>query len=107
MTPDEARKDCEDMRCREAQFPPSSSAQLCVYHRGYADGYEAAQRERDLLPLLREKGLALTLHCTPEEAEAWITNRRRQSLCGAVRFSANPAAAAFEAIFEALHGATE
>lgn len=63
--------------------------------------------ERDLLPILREKGLALTLHCTPEEAEAWITNRRRQSLCGAVRFSANPATAAFEAIFEALHGETE
>ncbi len=58
---------------------------------------------RDLLPLLREKGWALTLYCTPEEAEAWITNRREQSLCGAVRFSLLPATAAFEAIFEALY----
>lgn len=36
MTPDEARKGCEI--CEEHW--------TCVYHVGYADGYEAAQREQ-------------------------------------------------------------
>ena len=62
--------------------------------------------ERDLLPLLREKGLALTLHCTPEAIQAWITNSLGQTLVGAASAD-SPATAAFEAIFEALHGETE
>ena len=61
---------------------------------------------RDLLPLLREKGLALTLHCTPEAIQAWITNSLGQTLVGAASAD-SPATAAFEAIFEALHGETE
>ena len=36
MTPDEAREDC--VTCTRWQW--------CEYHKGYEDGYEAAQRER-------------------------------------------------------------
>lgn len=37
MTPDEARQGCAD--CREYGW-------ICSYHRGYANGWDAAQRER-------------------------------------------------------------
>lgn len=47
MTPDEARKDCAECRMHVRTFYDARTDSLaCLYHRGYADGYEAAQREQ-------------------------------------------------------------
>lgn len=56
MTPDESRKDC--VTCARWQW--------CEYHKGYEDGYEAAQRERGPIEAV---GKPLPRHFASEEPQ--------------------------------------
>lgn len=61
--------------------------------------------ERDLLPLLREKGWAHELDWDTDGYDFFVWTHKEAGICRSHPDS--PAVAAFEAIFEALHGATE
>ena len=58
---------------------------------------------RDLLPILREKDMQYNLHWNGHD-HGFIVWDSGGAEIGSVQYPAEPAAAAMEAIFEALHG---
>lgn len=82
-------------------YPPGGLD--CVALPDYPHSLDAI--ERDLLPLLREKGWAHELDWDTDGYDFFVWTHKEAGICRSHPDS--PAAAAFEAIFEALRGATE
>ena len=74
------------------------------YFPDYPNSLDAIAR--DLLPILREKGMQYNLHWNGHDHGLVVWDSDGAEI-GTAQYPAEPATVAFEAIFEALHGVAE
>lgn len=96
---------CLDCRVAKSYQP----AAMCNNHVRVDYPHSLDAIARDLLPILRERGLWHEMYWDSDGYAFYVRDGKAsyQGIIGRGRHSTEPARAAFEAIFEALHGGGE
>lgn len=94
---------CLDCRVAKSYQP----AAMCNNHVRVDYPHSLDAIARDLLPLLREKGRLYALTWYPDSERHEFIIHEPETVPSVVHEGPEPARAAFEAIYEALHGGEE